>query len=55
MATMPVTGYCTFHTTRERGAAMDIRTGTLLNDGPVDGTGTTLGETFVRLGSPDLK
>src|SRR3954453_10506400 len=41
MATMPVTGYCTFHTTREREVPRP------------SGTGTTLGETLVRLGSPD--
>src|SRR3954453_5780163 len=53
MATMPVTGYCTFHTTRER-EVLRRAPGTRSPDaGPVDGTGTTLGETLVRLGSPD--
>ena len=41
MATMPVTGYCTFHITREMRVPRAER------------YGCNEGETFVRLGSPD--
>src|SRR5215471_13454231 len=41
MATTPVTGYCTFHEAREIEVPWP------------NGTGTTLGETLVWLGSPD--
>src|SRR5262245_42796297 len=54
MATMPVTGYCTFHTTREsKGAASGTRRVWRPGVGPLAGTGAILGETLVRLGSPD--
>src|SRR5215213_197041 len=52
MATRPVTGYCTFHTTREM-RYRDRHWRQSRMPGRVDGTGTTLGETLVRLGSPD--
>ena len=39
---MPVTGYCAFHETRESEVLRP------------SSTGTTLGETLVRLGSPDV-
>src|SRR4051812_5757066 len=53
MATMPVTGYCTFHTTRESKVPRRVPGTKMPDAGRVDGTGTTLGETLVRLGSPD--
>ena len=43
MATTPVTGYCTFHEAREIEVPWP------------NGTGTTLGETLVRFGSPGTR